>query len=116
VLVGADWYYVNGTVAYGHLAAFAPEGYRVNASYALQWRAIELLAELGVRWLDIGGAPGVAEQPDDGLRQFKKGWSTQTLPTYLATRVLDRRRYDELSHAAGGANGYFPAYRAMEVT
>jgi hypothetical protein len=88
----------------------------VNASYALQWRAIELLAGLGVRWLDIGGAPGVAEQPDDGLRQFKKGWSTHTLPTYLATRVFDRARYDELSREAGGTNGYFPAYRAMEVT
>lgn len=115
-LVGADWYYVNGPVAYGHLAAFTPEGYRVNASYALQWRAIELLAELGVRWLDIGGAPGVAEQSDDGLRRFKKGWSTHTRPTYLATRVLDRRRYDELLRGAGGANGYFPAYRAMELT
>jgi hypothetical protein len=115
-LVGADWYYVDGPVAYGHLAAFTPEGYRVNASYALQWRAIEILSELGVRWLDIGGAPGVAEQPDDGLRQFKKGWSTRTLPTYLATRALDRGRYDELSRGAGAANGYFPAYRAMEST
>jgi hypothetical protein len=115
-LVGADWYYVNGAVAYRHLAASSPEGYRVSASYALQWRAIELLAELGVRSLDIGGAPGLSEQPDDGLRQFKKGWSTHTLPTYLATRVLDRRRYDELSHGAGAADGYFPAYRAMEVT
>ena len=88
----------------------------MNASYALQWRAIELLAELGVRWLDIGGAPGVAEQPDDGLRQFKKGWSTHTRPTYLATRVLDRGRYEELSRGAGVANGYFPAYRAMALT
>ena len=115
-LVGADWYYVNGPVAYRHLAASSPEGYRVSASYALQWRAIELLAELGVRWLDIGGAPGLSDQPDDGLRQFKKGWSTHTLPTYLATRVLDRRRYEELSHGAGRTNGYFPAYRAMELT
>jgi hypothetical protein len=115
-LVGADWYYVDGPVAYGHLAAFSPEGYRVNASYALQWRAIELLAELGVRWLDIGGAPGVAEQPHDGLRRFKKGWATHTRPTYLATRVLDSRRYEELSRGAGGANGYFPAYRAMALT
>jgi hypothetical protein len=115
-LVGADWYYVNGPVAYRHLAASSPEGYQVNASYALQWRAIELLAELGVRWLDIGGAPGVAEQPDDGLLRFKKGWSTHTHPTYLATRVLDRGRYEELSRDAGGANGYFPAYRAMELT
>jgi hypothetical protein len=115
-LVGADWYYVNGQVAYGHLAAFTPEGYRVNSSYALQWRAIELLAELGVRWLDIGGAPGGTEQPGDGLQQFKKGWSTHTLPTYLATRVLDRRPYEELSRGAGAANGYFPAYRATELT
>jgi hypothetical protein len=111
-LVGADWYYVNGPVAYGHLAAFTADGYRVNASYALQWRAIELLAELGVRWLDIGGAPGLAEDPDDGLLRFKKDWSTHTRPTYLATRVLDRRRYDELSRGRK-TNGYFPAYRAM---
>jgi hypothetical protein len=114
-VVGADWYYVDGQVAYGHLAAFAAEGYRANASYALQWRAIELLAALGVRWLDLGGAPGVAEKPDDGLRRFKHGWSTHTLPTYLATRALDRRLYDELSHETGGANGYFPAYRAKEL-
>ena len=115
-LVGADWYYINGPVAYRHLAASSPAGYRVSASYALQWRAIELLADLGVRWLDIGGAPGVSEEPDDGLRQYKKGWSTDTLPTYLATRVLDHRRYEELSHGAEGTNGYFPAYRAMELT
>jgi hypothetical protein len=58
----------------------------------------------------------VAEQPDDGLRRFKKGWSTHTRQTYLATRVLDRRRYEELSRGAGDANGYFPAYRAMAPT
>jgi hypothetical protein len=115
-IVGAYWYYVDGPVAYAHLGGFAPEAYSVNASYGLMWRAIELLADLGVRWLDIGGAPGMAEQADDGLVWFKKGWTTHTRPAYLATRVLDRRRYEELSRGAGATNGYFPAYRAAALT
>ena len=114
-LVGAHWYLADGPNAYAHLAALAPEAYRLNASYALHWRGIELLAELGVRWLDLGGASGRGDVPADGLGRFKRGWSTATRPAYLATRIFDQGRYDELSCTVGDADGYFPAYRAAEL-
>jgi hypothetical protein len=114
-LVGADWYYLAGDVAYGHLAAFTRAGYEVGASYALQWRALEILAERGVRRLDIGGVPGLDEEGGSGLRLFKAGWSTETAPVYLAAKILDRARYAALVRARGGEEGdYFPAYRADE--
>jgi hypothetical protein len=112
--VGAHWFFVDGNVAYSHLAACDEAGYQLGASYALQWAAIEHLSTIAA-WLDLGGAPGVSDDPDNGLAQYKRGWATHTAPAYLCGRILDHARYAGLSKGNEGAN-YFPAYRRGEFS
>jgi hypothetical protein len=58
-----------GDTAYYLFGATDERALKLNAGYALQWKAIELLREQpDVRWYDLGG-----EANDAGLRQFKKG-------------------------------------------
>lgn len=113
--VGMDWYYLQGEVSYGHLAAFSPEGYRVAASYALQWAAIDYFSSQ-VRWLNLGAGAGVESKGTDGLSLFKKGWSTGTRPSYLCGRIFQPEKYSEMAKAKGGTGDYFPAYRKGEFS
>ncbi len=110
---GLDLWYVQGDVAYGHLVALSPLGYRTRASYALKWSVLEYFAGR-VRWLDLGGAPGL-QDGEDGLTRFKQGWATGTRTAYLCGRVLDRERYAYIASGSGTASTtYFPAYRDGE--
>ena len=116
IVVGADWYYRAGEVAYAHLAAFTSDGYAVGASYALQWRAIEVLKAAGARWLTLGAGAGLKPSPDDGLEWFEAGWASATAETQIAARVFDRDRYADLVAQAGAQpTNYFPAYRVDEL-
>jgi hypothetical protein len=87
--------------AYYHLAAYSAAGYEVSTSYALFAVAFERLRELGVRFVELGGAE------DDGLTRFKSGWASEERVAHLCGRVLDREAYDRLS----GSSDWFPAYR-----
>jgi hypothetical protein len=111
--VGIMLWYLRGDVAYYHLAAYSAEGYRHRASFALVWRAIELLAARGVRWLSLGAGAGVEANLADGLTRFKRGWATTTRTAYLCGRICDPERYAELTAATGTERAaWFPAYRA----
>jgi len=113
--VGLDLWYVQGEVAYGHLAAFSPLGYEVGASYATKWTMLEYFADR-VGWLDLGGGAGLADAKADGLARFKAGWSTGTRPVYLCGRILQPGAYEDLARVNGGCDtGYFPAYRHGEL-
>ena len=113
--VAAHLWFTHGLVATSHLAASSPEGYELSASYALHWAAIGFFAGR-VRWLNLGGAAGVRDDPADGLRRFKKGWATGSRTAYLCGRILDREKYRRLTASSGGAaDGYFPAYRGAEA-
>ena len=112
--VGAHLWYVQGDVAYSHLAATCARGYEVMAAYALYWYALEHF-RTRVGWLDLGAGAG-ASADRDGLTRFKRGWATGTRPVYLCGRVFDRARYAALASARGGPaeTSYFPVYRAGE--
>jgi lipid II:glycine glycyltransferase (peptidoglycan interpeptide bridge formation enzyme) len=58
-------------------------GRALRATHLLLWRAAELLASRGVRWLDLGG---VATDRSPGIARFKLGMggTVATLPgTFL---------------------------------
>jgi GNAT acetyltransferase-like protein len=112
--VAADWYCVQEDVAYAHLAACTPRGYRIGAAYALQWTAITYFADK-VRWINLGGGAGLAADGRDGLSRFKQGWSTGTRNAYFCGRILDGKKYEQIVRAKGTVTtDYFPAYRAGE--
>jgi hypothetical protein len=113
--LGAHLWYLQGDVAYSHLAASNTHGHALSVAYALNWAAIETFAG-GTRWLDFGGTAGFNAAASDGLTFFKRGWSTGTRTAYFCGRVFDERKYAEAAAIRGlGDNGYFPAYRKGEL-
>jgi hypothetical protein len=113
-IVGLHLWYVQGPFGYGHLGATNELGYRLMASYALYWTAIEYFRGR-VRMLDIGATPGPGATAESGLARFKRGWSTGTRLVYFCGRILDEVRYDQLCDSRGRAEKFFPAYRAGHV-
>ncbi|MCB0243410.1 MAG: GNAT family N-acetyltransferase [Anaerolineae bacterium] len=112
--VGMVLWYVQGDVAYYHLAAYSDAGYQLRASFALFWHALEYFAACGLRWLNLGAGAGL-QAAEDGLTRFKRGWSTGVRSAYLCGRILDRAAYESLvSVRSAGPTTYFPAYRLGE--
>jgi hypothetical protein len=112
--VGMHLWYVQGEVAYSHLAAFNDRGYDAMAAYALYWHAITWFTGK-VKYLNIGSGAGVSTDATDGLTRFKRGWANASRPVWFCGRVFDREVYDRLSsERAPAGTAYFPAYRAGE--
>jgi hypothetical protein len=112
--VAIHLWYLHDHAAYSHLLAIAEEGYRLDASYALQWHAMNYFRGR-VPWLDLGGAPKFGARGGAGLAYFKQGWATATRPAFLAGRVYDQATYRAETERRGiSTSGYFPAYRQGE--
>jgi hypothetical protein len=112
-IVGAEIFMVNKHVGYAHLVAISPVGYEYNASYALDWTAMQYFSET-LSMLDHGAGAGLG-QNDGGLTFYKKRWANVTLPVFLCGRILNPEIYNELVDEKGAASSsYFPAYREGE--
>ena len=112
--VGMLLWYANERVAYYHLGAYSDAGYELRASFPLFDESIRQFSGQ-VPWLCLGAGAGATSSSDDGLTRFKKGWATGTRTAYLASRILDQHRYDELVRQSGvPPTAYFPRYRAGE--
>ena len=108
--VGAHLWFVQGDVAYSHLAAASQRGYELSCSYALYSAAIQAF-QGKVRWLDLGGAAG-CHANSGGLTKFKQGWANTLRTAFLCGSILNPGRYEELTAKSGAQNAeYFPAYR-----
>jgi hypothetical protein len=113
--VGMSLWYLQGQVAYYHLAAYSELGYALRASYALFWTALEEFSAAGIRWAGLGGGAGVDGVEADGLSRFKRGWSTGTRPASFCATVLRPDLYQRiLEERAVRPGRYFPAYRQGE--
>ncbi len=113
-IVGFDLWYVQGDVAYAHLAAYSELGYRLRASYATKWTMLHYFWDR-VRWVNLAGMSGTAPKESDGLAAFKRGWSTGTKTTYLCERILQPDVYTALAEDRNAqATPWAPAYRAGE--
>ncbi len=115
--VGANLFYVQENVAYGHLSAFSNQGYELGAAYAVKWASIQYFIEKKITWLNLGAGAGIGGQYADGLglSDFKRGWSTGTKTAYFCGRIFDRERYLQLVNVKGiTKSDYFPAYRMGE--
>lgn len=113
-LVGAHLWMVQGDVANSHLTAFSDGGYELMCAYALYWEAIRHFTGR-VKWLNIGAGAGLRTDAQDGLTQFKRGWSTGSRTAWFCASVLQAEKYAELCARAGVIEaGHFPAYRRGE--
>lgn len=110
----AHLWYLQGDVAYNHLAASNSYGYELMAPYALHWYALQTFVG-EVRWLNFTGAAGLNYEATDGLARFKRGWSTGTRTAYFCGRIFNQQRYAEAVAARRPPESkYFPAYREGE--
>ena len=58
----------------------------------------------------------MTDDPQDGLAQFKKGWSNSQRTVYFCGHVFDRERYEALCQREQIADaGFFPTYRWGEL-
>lgn len=115
--VGMLLWYIYDDVAYYHLGAFSTAGYKLRASFALFWTAIEYFADHSSRWLNLGAGAGVTNDTDDGLTRFKRGWSTNTQITYFCGRIFNPSKYSEIVKKKNiSSTHFFPAYRTGEFT
>ena len=113
--VAMTLWYVQGRVAYGHLAAASPRGYANAAMYALDWFASEWFVDR-CRWLAFGGPPSLVTGDGSGLEAYKRGWCTDVVRAYLCWSILDPATYASLSARQADTDlSYFPAYRAGEM-
>lgn len=113
--VGMLLWYVQGDIGYYHLGAFSDLGYRLRASFALFWFALEYFKEFGLNWLNLGAGAGLKDNKNDGLARFKYGWSTGTRTAFFCGHIFDRKKYFEIVKAKSvSVEDYFPAYRKGE--
>lgn len=108
IVAMALWFEHDG-VAVNHLGASNDAGYAAGASYALYAAALDRYA--GAAMIDLGGAAGLGDDPDDGLARFKRGFSNAEATAWLCGAVLDPARYAALAEGRP-PTAYFPAYRA----
>ncbi len=98
-----------------HLGASSPRGYQLRATYAIVWEALRFFKERGCTHAALGGVAGSADDPANGLAQFKRGFSTGNLPSMLCGKVMNPRVYDRISKERGTENSsWFPKYRDDE--
>jgi hypothetical protein len=90
--------------------ASTDEGRQHSAAIIL--RAVELLVDRGIPFLNLGG--GARE--GDGLAQFKRRFGGARYPLHSLKQIFDPARYEDLCQKVGVIPGalhpYFPAYRA----
>ena len=111
-IAGMVLFYEMDEVVYYHLGAYSDDGYRHNASFGLFFQAIKDFSALGKKWLNLGSGAGTAENENDGLTRFKKGWSSETRTTFFCGKILNKAIYTQLANRTGaGPKGFFPAYR-----
>jgi len=104
-----------GDKVYYHLGAANNEGYDKKSAYSLMWQALNYFARIGVTLADLGAGAG-AKDNESGLTRYKKGWGGETYPVYLCGRILNHELYNKLSAGRSNNGGYFPQYRAGELT
>ena len=115
-IVGAHLWLVQNDVAYSHLAAANDRGYQLMAAYALYSYALDYFRGR-VRYLLWGAGAGIDGSANDGLTQFKRGWSNTTRRSFLCGRIFDQTAYNRLVLSCRVTPGsYFPAYRAGEFS
>jgi hypothetical protein len=105
------WFARDGVAVY-HLGASDADGYAAGASYAIFAAAFEHFGDAGC--IDLGGAAGLVDDPNDGLARFKQGFANTLATAWLCGSVLDQAAYARLT-AGRAPTAYFPAYRAGGV-
>jgi hypothetical protein len=95
---------------FSHLVASDARGYEARAAYAVYDASVRHFADADA--INFGGAAGAADDPEDGLTQFKRGFANERAQSYICGAVLDRAAYQRLAPRGGAdTDNFFPRYR-----
>jgi len=81
-------------IAHYHLSASLKEYMKYNANYFLLDCAFDIAKSKGMKYFHLGG--GRSDKADDSLFVFKRKFSKETLPFYVAGKIFMREQYDQL--------------------
>jgi len=107
-----------GGVAHYHLSANSPAHLKQNANYFLLDEAFEAARGWGAEYFLLGG--GRTNAPDDSLLTFKRKFSDDTKPFYIAGLVHNHEKYAEYMrrwedrNPGRGTVKYFLKYRLRD--
>lgn len=107
-IVNYSLFYIDESDVYYHLSCQSNEGYKFQSNFMMMYTAIEFFKGLGFNRLLLGSVPDGSN--GDGLRRFKKGFSTDSTWNYIIKYVYDQKKYDILSKNKSG--DFFPLYRS----
>lgn len=109
---GAMMSYDQGEVGHLHLVGQSQDGRTNRTSYGLIYRSLEVLEARGCIHANLGGPPGLVDDPEDGLARFKSRWARHRRTSLLCGQVLDPEVYESLVERSGCQPGtFFPVYR-----
>ena len=110
-IVGGNIFFIQRNVAYGHLLALTPLGYKLGASHAIKWIAIQDLSNI-VRWINFGGGTSRKSEQTTGLDQFKQSWTNTKKETHFCGKIFHNEIYHHLARINGLEDrNWFPSYR-----
>lgn len=90
-LIGMHLWFQDNAHLYSHLAANNEAGYESGAAYAIYNSIIQ---EFGsTHTIDFGSAAGHANDPQNGLTRFKKGFANHSAWSYLCGKILNKEHY-----------------------
>ncbi|HSM24737.1 MAG TPA: hypothetical protein VK856_07745, partial [Anaerolineaceae bacterium] len=113
-VVAGNLFYIQDNVAYGHLLAITPLGYKFGASHANKWVAIQHLSKT-IRWISYGGGTVKNGAKKNGLDAFKLGWSNTIRKSYFIGKVMQKEIYDHLTDVYNQSHQkWFPSYRTND--
>jgi len=97
-----------------HLGASSERGYANRASFGLMLNALNFFRGRGIQTVNLGGAAGLQEK-QDGLAQFKSGWSNRREQVFLLGKIFNKALYREFSAGIRSDLNYFPKYRTPQT-
>jgi hypothetical protein len=98
---------------YSFLAGTSDEGRANSAHYGMYAEALENLSEYLI--VNLGGAPGLSDDPEHGIAFAKRRLTNTTSQSYLCGAILDPGAYSGLLPVAGITSNFFPAYRDVAI-
>ena len=93
--ISAGFFMYGNQIAYYHLSANSTQYLKYNANYLLLETAFQNARQLGCQFMMLGG--GRSNASDDSLFKFKKKFSKQNLPFYIAGKIYQPEIYKKLN-------------------
>ena len=107
-ILAASLFILTDKEMYYFLSGADEDGYLYSANNLLLYQAVLFGKKLGKKRLILGGGRKI----NDSLFKFKSGFSPETKPFFIGSKIYNKSIYDNLVELCGAKSvDYFPQYR-----